>query len=175
MRQFEAETTFVPMVEEDIRLRLPCREEEISWNMLRELRDVAQHVGLKPLIQESEAWPRLGFGMLVIEDVSSEAFVGVAGLAEPFRCDGPHLVCAVLPQWRGRCSDGRESRALRACRRLLRWADTRSLVVYAHVDADNQSGLRLVDLLGGIPVMPTMSGAIVGASRADFVFAENRQ
>lgn len=162
------------LVDGDLRLRRPCLDDEAMWNELRQLPEIARRVGLRSLVDESGAWEKWGRGVFVIEDVAGPSFVGVAGLAEPYRCLGRHLLCAVLPRWRGRGRDDRESRALRVCRQLLRWADDHSETVYAHVDTENRAGLRLVQLLGGTATTPTAPGMMPSVSQADFVFARTR-
>ena len=115
------------------------------------------HLGLPPLARAIENWSR-GYGLFAIEERVTGSFIGTAGLAAPFRCVGPQLLCAVLPNWRRSRDAECDSPAVRACHAVLIWAKTQSLTVFAHVDRNNDRGNGLVRTLGGKPTHPSVQG-----------------
>lgn len=126
------------------------------------LRD-ARAVGLRSIRHAADHWAADGYGTFVVADDQGQV-LGVAGLARPFRCVGPHLVCAVQPNHRERRV------ALAACAAVIGWWNSlNSVPVYAHVEPANEAGQRLAEALGGTLTRPTAEGTLESTC-VDYVF-----
>jgi RimJ/RimL family protein N-acetyltransferase len=152
-------------VDEEILLRALEPTDGRAWTELRDDDGVQRHVQI-PLLEKELALPP-SQQLSAICDRRTGACVGVIGLKPPFRCDGPHLLCAVLKRRRGAVRAGGTSIAFSACKALLRAQSDRE-PVFAHVDIENDAGLRLVQALGGVEVVPTAPGSLAGVFKRDF-------
>lgn len=142
-----------------LRLRRPVVSDAKAWELLSEVPDIDSFVSPGKLGDVIDGWSDLDDGwwercchLYLIDE--NATVVGLVGLARRFRNAGPHLLCGMLPGWRGAYREG-ESRALRACRRVLLLAKRCVPSVYAHVDPSNKKGARLAEALGGIRVAPS--------------------
>lgn len=151
---------------EELHLRGPALSDEEVWGRLRNNPDVAEAIGLRKLGDELKGWEASGYGVFLV--VEEPHVVGLAGLANPLRNEGPHLICAIEPEWRGLVCEGR-TRAFFACQEVVRWAQGRGLEVYAHAALENKGGIRLAETLGATRVHPTAEGC-TGDFFADFRF-----
>jgi hypothetical protein len=138
---------------DELILRAPREDDFETWEELRAVPGIAKYVALKDLAEAIRDWES-GYGVFLVEDVNEDAVVGLVGLGAPLRCDGPHLLAGVFPQFRGAGTDGAESRAVRACRAVLARSRLEFAAVFAHVDAENTDGIHLAEVLGGVRVHP---------------------
>lgn len=111
------------VVDDHLLLRAPRPGDRKSWAELSSDAGIRERVQPASFSDVLASWQDRGSGMLVIVDQHTDQVGGLVGLEGPLRNDGPHLLCGVLPSWRG-SRDGRESPAFSACRAVLDWCQT---------------------------------------------------
>jgi RimJ/RimL family protein N-acetyltransferase len=130
--------------------------------------DVVRHVGGVPqdaqavwfrLLRYAGMWALLGYGMWVVEDRASGAFLGEAGLLSAER-GLPELEGVPEAGWvlgRGSWGSGIATEAMEA---VLAWADAHVAApsIRCIIDPDNTASIRVADKLGFRPLTQTMLG-----------------
>jgi RimJ/RimL family protein N-acetyltransferase len=130
--------------------------------------DVVRHVGGVPqdaqavwfrLLRYAGMWALLGYGMWVVEDRDSGAFLGEAGLLSAQR-GLPELEGVPEAGWvLGREAWGKGV-ATEAMQGVLDWADAHvdTPSIRCIIDPDNAASIRVADKLGFRPLTDTMLG-----------------
>ncbi|NWK94132.1 GNAT family N-acetyltransferase [Sphingobium lactosutens] len=161
--------THAPILE-TIRLILrPHRVEDyVACRKLWGDADVVRHIGGLPqdaqavwfrLLRYGGMWPMLGYGMWVIEERDSGAFLGEAGLLSAERglpeLEGvPEAGWVLGPEAWGR---GIATEAMKA---ILEWADAHldSPSLRCIIDPDNLASIKVAEKLGFAPLIDTELG-----------------
>jgi hypothetical protein len=139
-----------------------------AWEELARRTDVVS-LGLGSADSAVAHWKAHGYGPFALFWRDTSEFCGVAGLAKPWRCDGPHLLAAMLPAWRGIVEGRRESLTFEACREVLAWwFGLGRGEPFAHVEPRNKKGRHLAEALGGIRVAPRQG--YFRETMADYIF-----